>query len=222
MTQETKPIDNPVVDQQQEQEKRNKIAENLVNMRKSLDEKDQRITGLEEELNQIKRMVQPQQHVQHHHNNEKQFDKEALVDFGTLEEFYEKKRRAEEDANFAYKLREKYNDFSEVVTPSSINKLEKEDPEEARLISRLPTKADQALAAYKWLKRNDKSMALQEEKELNKRKMQENEDKPQSMPSSNSGSFTSSTKSRSEMSGSERRKYNQDLWQKMGRSARKA
>lgn len=217
MTQDVKQVDN-AVDQQQEQEKQKKITENLVNMRKSLEDKDQRISGLEEELNQIKRTLQPQA-PQH---NQQQYEREALVDYGSMEEFYEKKKRAEEEANFAYKLREKYSDFSEVVTPNSVKELEKEDPEEARLISKLPSKYDQGLAAYKWLKRNEKAMALQQERELNKKKLIENEDKPQNVPTSSNSGSTNTRKTRSEMSGSERRAYNQNLWQKMGRTARKA
>lgn len=215
MTQDVKQVDNTV--DQQEQEKNKKISENLVNMRKSIEERDQRISGLEEELNNVKRMVQPQAPQQ-----QQQYEREALVDYGSMEEFYEKKKRAEEESNFAYKLREKYSDFSDVVTPAAINGLEKEDPEEARLISKLPSKYDQGLAAYKWLKRNEKAMALQEEREHNKKKLIENEDKPQNVPTSSNSGSTNTRKTRSEMSGSERRTYNQNLWQKMGRTARKA
>jgi len=168
--------------QQAEQRKRNDAEYNWAEMRRKMQEKDQQIDELKKQFSEISNRTPTSE-------EEDELAKLAEDDILTVAQAKKlaqkmarnvaedviKKREA---ATVEERIQLKFPDYAEIVSKENIELLKQTEPELAQSLYHMPDPYQQAIAAYKLLKRIAKK---DEAPSLQKRKAEENSQKPLSV-----------------------------------------
>jgi hypothetical protein len=165
-----------------EQRKRNDAEYNWAEMRRKMQEKDQQIEDLQNQFSQIsKRAPTPEEE-----DELAQLAEDDILTVAQAKKLAQRMaRNVAEDvikqrdaATVDERVQLKYPDYADTVTKENIELLKKTEPELAKSLYHMPDPYEQAVAAYKLLKRVAKR---EDGPSLEKKKAQENSQKPLSV-----------------------------------------
>jgi hypothetical protein len=169
--------------QESEQSQRNDAEYNWAEMRRKMREKDQQIEELRNQFSQISR----REPTQEEKDELEQLAEDDILTVAQAKKLAQKMARKtaeevikqREAATVEERVQLKFNDYNEVVSQKNIDYLKTTEPELARSLASMSDPYEQAVAAYKLLKRV--GIKPEEKNTLEKKKVVKNSGKPLSV-----------------------------------------
>lgn len=171
------------VESEQDRRKRNDAEYNWAEARRAMQERDRRITELEQQVNKQKKQEAPE---------EDELDKlgnDDIITRGHTEKLID--RRAKQYAKEAIKeyiastveerVKSKFSDYDEIVNQENIENLKRKKPELAQSLAHNPDPYAQAVAVYDAIKMIGGSQKPDDSSRFEKERAQKNSQKPVSV-----------------------------------------